>query len=1215
MKNNLEILEELIGINSRINYGLFSETSFLDKKLENIFFQEKNKYPQKVFSDVMLILGYLISLLHIISAFYRKIFLLYFLVFFSVCLLLIFFSYRYSKEKRIISVLDNLQIFLISLNLNLKAVTILLNINNEGIDDISRDIEELLRLIIYDFITSNLLLLVKLEGNFLTHLFYLLMNLLTITLCQVYIEKNHYFYLEGITSFMFSTIFYFFRKIWDYRIRITFSEKYKFENLFIYTNDFLQGLNGYHLNFSNDLSIYYDNKFNNFLYDNLFDEEYNMKENKYKDEPIISKLNNNNIKIKNNENFINSEKNHLDNNLAFYNDFKLDKDNIKTTEKIKSENKNLNTFNNDNFLEETDKDLIIKNQQNDKKDSNSFKLLNKENFLNNNSSKQNKENINFKKTMNRNEIIKDDSINLFNHVTFFLSEFKRYFFDKNIKENDILNPNSNTPYPNSSFVPIKDSHFMNINFNSNSNKEELSYYQNQEKTKIIGNYNKNKVEYIYEENKNINLLSQIKYNIENPKQNKKINENIYLGVYMLSLEEKKIREENFKSILNNSKDPLTKKKYCLKKEFVQEKNDIIIEEYSPKHLDIVTIQKEMNRDNNDKSDKSQLISCNNKLDCYEYNKNISNLNEIKKNESILREFNNKYTNFNSMEKNIKKIKFFDVYYRRINLSNDNIIYNIIFYDVTDLINSRITIDEENKLKHKVLAKMAHEFKTPLTSIICLVSKLLSSYRNNSENNKIDGNNICNTKISKKIKKIKNELQHSSIDTLNLIKNLSEYVIFLTSDIINYSNPKNINDIQLNNQNINLKEISEFCFDILKSLLYCNYSKFEKIKPELIFDDSLDYIQLYSDEFRIKQILLNFISNSVKFTNEGFIKLNFSKCGVEKNLINISLEDSGIGIREENQFLLFRDFSNLEKNYNINSLINANVGSGLGLSICKNLSDKLKMKITLESVYGKGTKIGLNIDYENFEMDLNLSNRYSIQSNMNDFDFISINNKIETKRDKNFSLNVNKETRKKTSLKDSFKQGFKYNNDFSNENLNNDDSFNENDFIIKKSNIKNKVNNDANQEENDNSFKKLTNINSSRFKKNVYSDVDASQLKSNYNKIFVNNIYQIKNNIGENINEKFYNSSFYLDNNLLENIKKKYNFEIVKNFEEPFSDINITKINFLKDDITCNEGNKNNLNKYRKSQKFLNNYEKIKDKQNISSLSLNNEEKNCVIVFF
>ncbi len=312
MKNILEILEQLIGINSKINIGFFSNLCFCDEKVENLFLQdlEKNNFSQKVFFDTILISAYLCYILYTTILSYRQIFLYLIIVFFTVCLIITYFSYKYSKEKNIVSTLDKLQIILITLNINLKALYLLFNMNNNGIDYNSRDLEELIRLIAYDFILSNTLLLIKLEGNFVTHLFHLFMNLLTITLCQLYIEKNHYIYLEGVTSLMLSIIFYILRKIWYFRIRIIFSEKYKFENLFVYTNNFLHGLNGYHLNLSKDLSIFYDEKFNNFVNDSLFNEKYDLKENKIKNKQIITKLNNIQ-KIKNNQDLITKEKNHL----------------------------------------------------------------------------------------------------------------------------------------------------------------------------------------------------------------------------------------------------------------------------------------------------------------------------------------------------------------------------------------------------------------------------------------------------------------------------------------------------------------------------------------------------------------------------------------------------------------------------------------------------------------------------------------------------------------------------------------------------------------------------------------------------------------------------------------------------------------------------------------------------------------------------------------
>ena len=321
--------------------------------------------------------------------------------------------------------------------------------------------------------------------------------------------------------------------------------------------------------------------------------------------------------------------------------------------------------------------------------------------------------------------------------------------------------------------------------------------------------------------------------------------------------------------------------------------------------------------------------------------NNQNENEINIDTKSINENNlNKPHKLNSQNLEYSKpTKYFDVYYRKIFFSKDNIIFNIIFYDVTDLISARIKISEENIKKQKVLAKIAHEFKTPLTSIISLIGILRDSFDD----------------FHKKIGQTNN---NDTIETLDLIQNLSRYVIFLTSDIINYSNPDNINDVKLNNQRINFREISVFCFDILKSLLYCNISKLKKIKPEIIFDGSLEFMNFFSDEVRIKQILLNFISNSVKFTSEGFIKLIFHR-HEENDTIVLTIEDSGRGIKEEDKLLIFKDFFRSE-NYNINSLIDTNIGTGLGLSICKNLADKMEMKIEFSSTFGIGTKLSLVI---------------------------------------------------------------------------------------------------------------------------------------------------------------------------------------------------------------------------------------------------------------
>lgn len=271
-------------------------------------------------------------------------------------------------------------------------------------------------------------------------------------------------------------------------------------------------------------------------------------------------------------------------------------------------------------------------------------------------------------------------------------------------------------------------------------------------------------------------------------------------------------------------------------------------------------------------------------------------------------------------------KFFDIYVRRIKIHNNNIIHDLLLYDVTELINSKLIIYEENFKKQRILAKIAHEFKTPINSIIGLINSLKENFLIN---------------------------KNQSFTTLNLIENLSKYIIFLISDIIHYVNP-NEKELKVEFERISLHEILKFCFDILNSLLCCNKKKQENIRTEFIFDENINNYELVSDEIRLKQILLNFISNSVKFTNHGKITLKAELINNNENII-ISVIDTGIGIKDDNIKKLFSDFMKLDEN---GSLKNNKFGDGLGLSICKYFAKKLNIQINFDSLLEKGTKCNL-----------------------------------------------------------------------------------------------------------------------------------------------------------------------------------------------------------------------------------------------------------------
>ena len=115
------------------------------------------------------------------------------------------------------------------------------------------------------------------------------------------------------------------------------------------------------------------------------------------------------------------------------------------------------------------------------------------------------------------------------------------------------------------------------------------------------------------------------------------------------------------------------------------------------------------------------------------------------------------------------------------------------------------------------------------------------------------------------------------------------------------------------------------------------------------DPSLPH-KLIGDENRIKQILINVLGNAVKYTREGFIKLDISGEVEGKSIqLKFCVEDSGIGIKNENFSNLFELFSRVDTKRNRNI-----VGTGLGLSITKQLCEMMNGSISVQSEYGKGS---------------------------------------------------------------------------------------------------------------------------------------------------------------------------------------------------------------------------------------------------------------------
>jgi len=227
----------------------------------------------------------------------------------------------------------------------------------------------------------------------------------------------------------------------------------------------------------------------------------------------------------------------------------------------------------------------------------------------------------------------------------------------------------------------------------------------------------------------------------------------------------------------------------------------------------------------------------------------------------------------------------------------------------------------NEAKSDFLAKMSHEMRTPLNAVLGLAELTLTEggLRRETEANLEQIYNAGATLLSL----VNDILDISKIEAgkLELIENV-------------YDIPSLINDtVTQNILRIGSKPI-EFILDIDVNML----------------------ARLYGDELRVKQILNNLLSNALKYTDEGTVRLVISCTRDEDTVwVTIKVIDTGVGISPENLSAIFSDFEqfNLKTNRHIE-------GTGLGLPITKRIVNLMNGTITAESEYGKGSVFTVKI---------------------------------------------------------------------------------------------------------------------------------------------------------------------------------------------------------------------------------------------------------------
>ena len=241
--------------------------------------------------------------------------------------------------------------------------------------------------------------------------------------------------------------------------------------------------------------------------------------------------------------------------------------------------------------------------------------------------------------------------------------------------------------------------------------------------------------------------------------------------------------------------------------------------------------------------------------------------------------------------------------------------------IAELNSAKNSAEKANHAKSDFLSNMSHEIRTPLNAIVGFSESLKEDNIPRESREKVD-------------------------DIIMASNNLLE----LVNGILDISKIE-ANKLEIIDKEYNINLMLEELIALTKARIGDKGLDFR-----IEIDKSLPAI-LYGDNVRLKQIILNVLTNAVKYTKEGFIDFKVSSI-IKDDVCRliISVEDSGIGIKEENLPKVFSKFErlNVEKQLTIE-------GTGLGLAITKRLVDLMHGKIIVQSIYGQGSKFTISID--------------------------------------------------------------------------------------------------------------------------------------------------------------------------------------------------------------------------------------------------------------
>ncbi len=255
-------------------------------------------------------------------------------------------------------------------------------------------------------------------------------------------------------------------------------------------------------------------------------------------------------------------------------------------------------------------------------------------------------------------------------------------------------------------------------------------------------------------------------------------------------------------------------------------------------------------------------------------------------------------------------------------------YRVSKQQLLELENARKDAVKENKAKSEFLSSMSHDIRTPMNGIVGMTAIAMA--------------NIDNPERVK--------------DCLAKITLSSRHLLGLINDVLDMSKIES-GKLTLNMNQISLRETMDSIVNIVQPQVKERQQHFDIFIQKVITEE------VHCDSVRLNQILINLLSNALKFTPEGgrinvYLRQEPSPVGEDYVRCHFRVKDNGVGMTEEFQKKIFDTFTREEK-----AQVDKIEGTGLGMAITKAIVDTMKGSIEVQSAPGKGTEFHITLDLE------------------------------------------------------------------------------------------------------------------------------------------------------------------------------------------------------------------------------------------------------------